>query len=259
MTVVPWRLLQQLETPTAIRLAPDFWGVDLVDDAIPRLSVEETGRIFGPGYEYSAPAHHAERVQYFDAVQQRSPGQVLGAGQWTIEVVRQSVPVEAVAVVDRLATWFRLALRPPGGDAEVFELYDGQVAPATPIGSPFPFPFEPVPGSVISARWLLIREGIPDASGQQPEFVGQFVPGDAVIPADKPVLPGWADQRYAWASTPSEGLYFVEGGRALLRLFCTLTIAGAGQWEVSLAGRVGGFFQAPGYLRAALAAATSRR
>lgn len=252
-------LLQLLESPSAIRLDPDFWDVDLVDDALPRMSVEETGRVFGPGYEYSAPAHHPERVQYFDVVQRRSSAQLLGAGVWTIEVVRQSVPVEAVAVIDRIATWFRLTLQPPGGGGGEFELYDGAVAPATAIGSPFPFPFEPIPGSVISARWLLIREGIPDSGGQQPEFVGQFVAGDTVIPADKPVLPGWSDQRYAWGSTPSEGLYFVEGGRALLRLFCTLTIAGAGLWGVSLAGRVGGFFQNPGYLRAGLSAATSRR
>lgn len=242
-------LLRQIETPTCARLDTSaFWGFN-VDNPLPELSIEEVGRSFGPLMEYSQPDQHSERVQFFDVTRRVSHG--LSAGVFTVELVRQAVPVESVAVLQRIGTWLRLGAQNAGGQLVVFELYDGVPGlNTTAVGTPFPFPFQHPNGGTLEVEFTLIRERIPDAGrAPPPAMVNLGAPN--VIPYDTPIISPWRDMRYMWNATFAEALYFVTGDRSLLRLFATITIIGQ-RWNVEIAGRLGGWVNVTGYRKAAL-------
>lgn len=242
-------LLRQLETPTNARLDPNsFWGFNS-DEPLPELSIEEIGQQLGPLMEYSQPDQHSERVQFYDVTRRTAQG--LGEGVFTMELVRQAIPVESVAVIQRIGTWLRLTAQNAGGQNVVFELYDGVPGlNATAVGTPFPFPFQHPNGGTLDVEFTLIRERIPDAGrAQPPAFVALAAPN--VIPYDTPIISPWRDMRYMWNATFAESLYFVTGDRCLLRLFATITIVGQ-RWGVEIAGRLGGHFNVTGYRKAAL-------
>lgn len=247
-----YRLLEQLETPVEARLEiGEFFGFD-PDDPLPELSIEEVGRTFGPLEEYSAPDQHSERVLFYDVSGRRETNNFAPAV--TLELVRQAVPVESVAIIQRIGTWARLSASVAGGASVVYELYDGNVGPfATAIGTPYPFPLlHPDGVSTLTIVYTLIRERVPDAGkARQPAFLA---PTNllGLIPYDTPILKPWADQRYGWNAGFAESLYFVTGDRSLLRLFATIETTGVGRWTVSVAGRLGGDVHITGYRKAAL-------
>lgn len=247
------RLLKQLETPVAARLEiGEFFGFDL-GNPLPELSIEEVARTFGPLAEYSAPDQHSERVIFFDVAGRRSV-QFNGPAEITLELVRQAVPVESVAILQRIGTWGRFIAATAGGGAVTYELYDGNVGPfATAVGTPYPFPLlHPDGVSTLSVTYTLIRERVPDAGkASQPAFLLPTAQA-GLIPYDTPILKPWSDQRYGWNSTFAESLYFVTGDRSLLRLFATVVMTGAGRWSSSIAGRLGGHVHVTGYRKAAL-------
>ena len=248
-----YRLLGQLEAPVEARLdIGEFFGFD-PNNPLPELSIEEVARTFGPLAEYSAPDQHSERVLFFDVAGRREV-QPASPSIFTLELVRQAVPVESVAILQRIGTWGRFAAGTAGGQNVVYELYDGNVGPfATAIGTPYPFPLLHPDGlSTLSITYTLIRERVPDAGkASQPAFLlPTTAPG--IIPYDTPILKPWSDQRYGWNATFAESLYFVTGDRSLLRLFATVETTGDGQWSMQLAGRLGGHTHVTGYRKAAL-------
>lgn len=246
-----YRLLAQIEAPVVARLdIGEFFGFD-VAHPLPELSIEEVARSFGPLEEYSAPDQHSERVQFYDVAGRRETSNF--DTDVTLELVRQAVPVESVAIVQRIGTWARLTAFVAGGADLVYELYDGTVGPfATAVGTPFPFPLDHPDGGTLTIEYTLIRERVPDAGkSRQPAFLqptNQF----GVIPCDTPLLAPWRDQRYGWNAGFAESLYFVTGDRSLLRLFATIITRGPGRWSVSIAGRLGGDIHVTGYRKAAL-------
>lgn len=260
-----YELLPQLETGSFARFeAREFYGSDLVPI---EFSIADIARSFGPLAEYSAPDQHTEKVRYYDvsglvAPYRRAPGDDLTPGVHVIELVRQPIPVNSVAVIETIATWLRVHADNPGGQALDLELFNGIVAPPVQAqGSPFPFPLThpAAGGGTLSVRWTLIREGVPDAGfGVQPAFVGPQVATPPVIPCDYPVLSPWDDMRYPWDAGDSNNQSWIVGDRSLLRLFATITITGDNSWRVQIAGRLSGYIQITGYLKAALAAATQR-
>ena len=256
-------LLRQLETPVAARLDPDaFYGWPLVPLS---LTIEQIGKTLGPVQEYSHPDQHTEKVRYFNVANRQIPIQrgqpLLGAGVHTIELVRQAIPGRAVCCLEQIATWLRLSYLDENFLVQFLELYDGTIAPPfTAQGSPFPFTIiHPVGGGTLSVKYTLIRECVPDAGfGVQPAFVGPTVATPIIIPTDIPILTPWEDQRYNWNGSASSDLYWVIGDRSILRLFATITITGAQQWIVEIAGRLSGYNTVTGYLKKALEAATER-
>lgn len=257
-----YSLLPQLETGSFARFdAEDFYGSALIPI---EFSISQIARSFGPLAEYSAPDQHTEKVRYYDVVGRRAPyfaapGDELPPGVHTLELVRQAVPVNSVAVIETIATWLRLHAANAGGEALDLELFNGVVlAPVLAQGSPFPFPLTHPNGGTLAVRFTLIREGVPDAGvGVQPQFVGPQVATPAFIPCDHPVLSPWDDMRYPWDASDSNNQSWIVGDRSLLRLFATLTIT-QNPWRVEISGRLAGYIQITGYLRAALAAATQR-
>lgn len=255
-------LLQQLETGSFARFeAERFYGSNLVPI---EFSIADIARSFGPLAEYSAPDQHTEKVRYYDvtglvAPYRRTPGDELVAGVHVVELVRQPIPVNSVAVIETIATWLRVHADNPGGEAVDLELFNGVVAPPVQAqGTPFPFPLAHPVNGTLSVEWLLIREGVPDAGfGVQPAFVGPQVSTVEFIPCDYPVLSPWRDMRYPWDASDSNNQSWIVGDRSLLRLFATITITGD-PWRVEIAGRLAGYIQITGYLKAALAAATQR-
>lgn len=242
-------LLRQLEAPSGARLDPDaFWGFDS-SAPLPEMSIEEIGQYLGPLMEYSQPDQHSERVQFYDVANRRVLG--LGEGVTTVELVRQAVPVESVAIIQRIGTWLRLTASNPGGGSSVFELYDGVPGlNATAVGTPYPFPFPHPAGGTLEVEFTLIRERIADA-GRAPPPAFLQVGSPQSIPCDTPIISPWRDMRFMWNATFAESLYFVTGDRSLLRLFATFTVVGT-RWGVEVAGRLGGHVNVTGYRKAAL-------
>lgn len=251
-------LLKQLESPVAVRLdQSSFWGWGFnVFQVQADLTLEEIAKWYAPAYETTAPDAHTERVQYFDHVHRTVVQVANGVPPLTVEVVRVSVPSEAVAVVETIATWLRAIIVSPAGNS-VTELYDGVISPPTIAnGSPFPYPLNHPEGGTLTVEWLLVRERVSDA-GVTPAMAG---PGpQTIIPPDTALTVPWRDQRYNWNGNHAVGHYIVTGDRSYLRLFATFITTGQeGRWIVEIAGRLGGFFQLTGYKRAGLAAALQR-
>ncbi len=206
------------------------------------------------------PDGQTERVQYFDPVRRVSPQSEppgFSAGVYCLELVRVRVPGQAVAVLERIATWLRVTSTTAGGPGTTVEYFEGSsLAPKVTNGSPFAFPIVDGAGGTFQPEWVVIRQRIGD-TGDEPEFVQLGAAN--LIPADVALVGPWNDGRYTWGSQYSGGLYWLTGARSILRFFLTVTITGAGFWTFEAAGRLGGFIQINGKLGASLDTATTRR
>lgn len=205
-----------------------------------------------PGDVIVRPAESSEALAWREPVRVRepvtTPGRFGGTLGVVLELVRVDLPEWRLAVVERVATFIRVAaLNSAGQPIEGTEF----ATDGCGCYDPFPrFVHPEDPQGALSVRWSLLGIGADD-----PAFEG--VPGSAIPNDGVQIQPHWFDLRYGWGQRYTTDLRLVvPSGVTSVRLLATVTSAAS--WSVEVGGRLAVWWVGGGPREAALEAAIHR-
>lgn len=269
-------LLQSINLPTRAWMEPrgqvdalfERWGVPwAADPAEVEAMSDVAGKMRDRISTLSYPDDDPEAVHWFDNVIRVDVPPALMGPTATVEISRAPVLGWGMSVLERMATWMRVL--PVGEDGAAGPSLELANIAKLPVGtqgdfngSPFPFPLlHPLdPTRLLSVRWALIFQQVPQMHGRTPSLLPPTA-GTQILPAAQRWAT-WDDMRFGWENRYTIGNQMIFGGHGLLRLFAQVSVTGAGDpvntWRVEVGGRLSGYTQRAGEQGYARADATQR-
>lgn len=187
------------------------------------------------------PSGSSEAIHWTESARVRDVQASNGAT--SLEVARLDLPLGALVVVERLATYLRAQALDDAGE---------------PVGEPFvtgccadPFgPWHPTSGERLDVRWWLVG-----APRQRAAMDG---PAHAISGSPIQIEPSWNDLRYEWGSRYSVDLKLVVPKSIESIRLVAVPDSGASPWSIKVGGRLAAWSIAGGPKERALTEATRR-
>lgn len=252
-----------MDAPAAYWGFPGTWSRGRYTPVIPELDVEDLCHLIEAEEQCHRPDALGGRVRYFDKQHRvdmtvNDSTTITADGVYAVELVRVPYHTYGTGVLERIATWARLDF--DGGN--VIEVSrDPPTFGAAGEASPYPYPLL---GVVTISHELVLQRVAENTLGVsvEPNFAAPAASNpNAIIPWDEALIPRWSDSRYVYGHRYTEDHHWVVGSRSILRLFAIVTVDGLGNdqsLEVSLAGRLSGYWTRVGRYSGAVHAATRR-